>query len=221
MRRSVQVRGSKVKTDRPRLLVGEDLPPVPRQARSIRARQHLKEAGLALFSTKGYERASIEDIAARAGVAVGGFYIHFKSKRQLLLVLMDELLESIAALNLQIRTKGSTESALRNLLSQAFSRDLRFLGAYRAWQEATLSDAELAAMERQIKEWTTARVKAVLASLQGLPGARRNVPIAPLAATIDTMFWALIAEAVHKPDVELSRSIDSAARLIYHAMFHD
>ena len=40
-------------------------------------------AAAALFSTKGYDRTSMEDIANAAGVAKGSIYYHFKNKSQL------------------------------------------------------------------------------------------------------------------------------------------
>jgi len=120
---------------RPSLLAGEDLPAGPHQARSAEKRKRLKAAGLALFGEKGYEATSIHDIAQRAGLAVGGFYQHYRSKRQLLVVLMDELLEGLSQVDLDPRAFADVRAGLRELLSAAFSRDLKYLGAYRAWQE--------------------------------------------------------------------------------------
>ena len=51
---------------RPNLLAGEDLPPEPQQKRSLEKRARLKAAGLALFGKKGYESASVDEIAGRA-----------------------------------------------------------------------------------------------------------------------------------------------------------
>src|SRR5215469_4109148 len=85
---------------RPPLLEGEDLLPDPVQRRSIAKRQGLKAAALASFGERGYEGTSLDDIARRAAMAVGGVYLHFRSKRQLLLVLMDELLERLERLDL-------------------------------------------------------------------------------------------------------------------------
>src|SRR5207249_1803662 len=116
----------------------------------------------------------------------GGFYQHYQSKRQLLLTLMDELLEGLARLDLRPQATGDIRAGLRQLLSAAFSRDLRYLGAYRAWQEAALSDPGLAHRHQEIHAWTTARVKGVLERLQQLPGARRNVDIPGLARVLDS-----------------------------------
>jgi AcrR family transcriptional regulator len=206
-------------TDRPHLLVGEDLPSAPTQKRSLEKHARLKAAGLALFAEKGYERTSIDDIARRAGLALGTFYQHFRSKRQLLLVLMDELLESLSRLNLQPAANSGVQTALRDLLARSFSRDLHYLGACRAWEEAVLSDPDLGRKQQKIRAWTTARVTAVFTFLQQLPGARPGVDIPALARVVDTLFWSLLAQAVRMPKVELNDWVDSSAHLIYHALF--
>lgn len=206
---------------RPNLLAGEDLPPEPCQRRSLEKRARLKAAGLALFGEKGYEGTSIDEIACRAKLAVGGFYLHFRSKRQLLLALMDELLEKLDRLDLRPKAALDVRAGLRGLLARAFSHDLRYLGAYRAWQEAALSDPDLARKQRAIHAWTTTRILTVFQILQQLPGARHGVDTRGLARVMDSFFWSLLAQAVGLPRVELNQWIDSATHLIYHAMFID
>jgi AcrR family transcriptional regulator len=208
---------------RPDLLAGENFPAAPQQRRSLEKRAKLKAAGLALFGEKGYERAAIEEIARRAKLAVGGFYLHFDSKRQLLLTLMDELLDKLSRLDLQPRTEtnSSIQEGLRSLLARAFSHDLRYLGAYRAWQEAVLSDPGLAEKQEAIHAWTTARIVNLFEALQRLPGARNNVDILGLARVMDSFFWSLLGQAALLPRTKLNQSIDSATHLIYHALFAD
>ena len=206
---------------RPNLLAGEDLPREPRQKRSLEKRARLKAAGLVLFGEKGYESTSIDEIARRAKLAVGSFYQHFRSKRQLLVALMDELLEKLSELEFRPRTGADVRAVVRELLARAFSHDLRYLGAYRAWQEAVLSDPELARKQVDIRAWTTSRVTTVFQLLQQLPGARADVDVSGLARVMDSFFWSLLAQALRMPEVELNQWIDSATHLIYHAMFTD
>jgi len=207
---------------RPNLLAGEDLPPEPLQKRSLEKRALLKTAALALFSEKGYESTSVEQIAVRAKLAVGTFYQHFRSKRQLLLALMDELLEKLSGMNFQPDNgTQNVRDGLRALLSRAFSQDLRYLGAYRAWQEAALSDADLARKRRQIHVWTVARIERVFKLLQQMPGARREVNVSALAQVMDSFFWSLLAQAARMKKAELSQWVDSSTHLIYHALFTD
>jgi AcrR family transcriptional regulator len=213
--------GEAVVRKRPNLLKGEDLPAGPQQKRSLEKQARLKASGLALFGEKGYEKTSIDEIARRAKLAVGGFYQHFRSKRQLLLVLMDELLEKLSQMKFRPGAGKDVEAGIRELLSRAFSHDLRYLGAYRGWQEAVLSDADLARKQREINAWTTGRVTAVFEMLQQLPGARRDVDIPGLARAMDSFFWSLLGQAGRLRKVELNEQIDAATHLMYHAMFTD
>jgi AcrR family transcriptional regulator len=206
---------------RPNLLAGEKIPPEPLQKRSIEKRERLKDAGLARFGERGFESTSIDDIAARANLAVGTFYQHYRSKRQLLLALMDELLEKLQETDFTPQPGSDVRSVVHGLLSRAFSHDLHYLGAYRAWQEAALTDADLARKQIQIHAWTTARITAVFERLQQLPGARKGVDIPGLACAMDSFFWSLLAQAFRMPRTDLDRWIDSSTHLIYHALFAD
>ena len=206
---------------RPELLAGEDLPPQPRQQRSRNKRAKLNRAALALFGEKGYEATSIEEIAARATLAVGSFYQHYRSKRQLLLVLMDEFLRAMERLDLRPAMARDVRAGLRELLARGFAADVHYLGVCRAWEEAVLSDADLALRQQQIRSWTRSRAEHLFRVLQGLPGARQEVNVASLAEVIDNLFWSLLAQAVRMRRVELDRWIDAANHLIYHALFTD
>jgi AcrR family transcriptional regulator len=207
--------------DRPKLLKGEDLLPEPAQFRSRQKRERIKAAGLALFGEKGYDRTSVDEIAAKAKLATGGFYQHFRSKRQLLLALMDELLESLSRLDLRPKGASNIREGLRGFLTRALSADLQYLGAYRAWREAAVTDPALARKEAEIRAWTTARVYQAFTLLQQLPGARRGVDLKALAQVMDGFFWNLLAQAVTLAKVDLEAWIDSATHLIFHALFED
>jgi AcrR family transcriptional regulator len=206
---------------RPKLLIREALPPAPRQRRSLEGRARLKAAALELFRERGYAGTSIEEIAARARLAVGGFYLQFRSKRQLLVVLMDDFVGALSEIDLRLDASSDPRAALRDLLSRAFSSDLQYLGAYRAWQEAILTDADLANKQRGIHAWTTARVLRTFTVLQTLPGARAGVDLQALARVMDIFFWSLLGEALRLPRIELHRWLDSATHLVFHALFVD
>jgi AcrR family transcriptional regulator len=206
---------------RPVLLAGADLPSPPRQRRSVENRARLKAAALLLFSHNGYAGTSIDKIAAQADLAVGGFYLHFRTKRQLLMALMDDLLRALSAIELELTSTADPETGIRSVLSRAFSTDLRFLGAYRAWQEAILTDAELARKQNEIHAWTTMRVLRVFRMLQTWPGARPGIDLEALARVVDRFFWSLLAEALRLRDTELDEWLDASTHLIVHALFVD
>jgi AcrR family transcriptional regulator len=207
--------------NRPDLLKGEDLLPAPSQARSRLKRERIKAAALALFSAKGYEGTSIDEIAGKAKMAVGGFYQHFRSKRQLLLVLMDELLEKLSEIDLRPKGASNLREGLRAFLTRALATDIRYFGAYRAWREAAIGDRKLAEKENEIRAWSRKRVATAFALLQQLPGARPGVDAVTLAQVMDEFFWNLLGQAATLSDEQLSAWVDSAAHLVFHALFAD
>ncbi|GIM45768.1 putative HTH-type transcriptional regulator YwcC [Collibacillus ludicampi] len=68
--------------------------------------QKFMEASLKVFAEKGYEKASLDDIAREAGYTKGAFYIHFSSKEELFLKLMKSRLEVFKQQFLESFTPG-------------------------------------------------------------------------------------------------------------------
>ncbi len=60
-------------------------------------RAELLAAGQALFAAKGIAATSLEDIAQRAGVSKGLFYLYFHSKEDLVLALQEQFSHQVAA----------------------------------------------------------------------------------------------------------------------------
>lgn len=206
----------------PDLLAGEQLPPEPKQARSRQKRESLLAAGLALFGERGYDGASVEEIAQHAGVAVGAFYQHFASKRQLVLVLMARLLDEAAALVGQAQGAGPADprAAIGALVRQALVTDWAYAGAYRAWREAVTHDPALRELNARVEAWTTGQLALILGALAALPCARPGVDLPLLARIVNLLFWRLAEEPLHDP-VEATRLADALTDLIAHAILVD
>jgi hypothetical protein len=132
---------------------------------------------------------------------------------------MDELLEGLSRVDLRPSTMSDPRAGIHGLLARAFSRDLRYLGAYRAWQEAVLSDQNMAKKQKDIQAWTTACVTSLFQLLQKIPGARRGVDIRGLARAMENFFWSLLSQAAHSSRPQLNQQIDAATHMIYHALF--
>jgi len=204
---------------RPDLLAGQHFPPPPRQERSRRKRDALLQSALALFAERGYEETSIEEIARQAGVAVGGFYQHFASKRQILLVLMDRLLQEASMLTLEARSADLPDirDGIARLLRQAFQVDWGYAGAYRAWREAAVLDGELQVMQQQIEAWTAGQLALLFQALRQLPGARPGVDTEMLAWELALLLLRLAETPLPESDAVVA----SLTSLIYHSLFAD
>jgi AcrR family transcriptional regulator len=208
----------------PVLADDEDLPAAPRQARSLSTRKKLLEAGRNLFAEQGYDATSIQAITARAGMASGAFYTYFRSKRQLLIVLMSELLGRLG--NLDLRPKGGASGSdaragLRTFLAAVFRADFEYYGVMRAWQEAALTDAGLGRVQTTIESWTNGRILGVFRLLQNLPNARRDVDLPAFARMMDRHFWSILARGASLSRRDFDREVRIAADVIYYYLFQD
>ena len=67
------------------------------QQRSEETRTKIIEAAIKLFSNNGYNKASVDDICAEAGVSKGAFYHHFPSKQAVFIALLEGWLKTIDA----------------------------------------------------------------------------------------------------------------------------
>jgi len=197
------------------LLAGEDIPQPPKQERSRRAREALLEAALALFGERGFDASSVEEIATRAGIAVGGFYLHFRSKRQALLVLMDRWVAELAALEFNVPDGTPPQAIVAGLVHAGLRVDWRYVGACRAWHELVPRDPEVAASARAVQAWTYSRLLAVTRLLLAYPGARKDVDVETFCWVTNQLFWRMTeAEVVDRDAVEAV-----LARMIGHSLF--
>lgn len=62
---------------------------IPKQDRSIQNRDKILDAGLKLFSEKGYYETTTNEIARVAGVSIGSLYSYFKDKDEIFLKILD------------------------------------------------------------------------------------------------------------------------------------
>jgi len=85
-------------------------------------RQELLDTAVRLFTTKGYEQTSINDVIAAVGVSKGAFYHHFASK--------EELIEALAVRYAE-EAANRTKSVLEDKSLDCFERLSRFLSRMR------------------------------------------------------------------------------------------
>jgi AcrR family transcriptional regulator len=88
------------------------------QQRSEETHSRIVESAIKLFSTYGYNKASVNDICAEAGISKGAFYHHFKSKQALFLALLDGWLQTIDNAIEASRDKTAPETFMQ--MTEAF-----------------------------------------------------------------------------------------------------
>ncbi len=207
--------GGTVVGKRPNVLSGEFLAQPARRERSRLARAALLRAALSRFAAHGYDATTVEEIAKDAGVAVGGFYQHFRSKRQVLLILLDQLLAELETV--PSWRPGDGAAAILECIHCRFTGTWHFAGVYRAWREAALRDASLTAIQASIEAWTAVKGAAALNAVAADPGARRNVDVPTLSYMLSVIFLRLLESNVPNR----TAVADTVVALVTHALFAD
>jgi AcrR family transcriptional regulator len=99
------------------------------------ARNALMKAALAVFSRKGFEDTSIEEICLAAGYSKGGFYFHFRGKDDLLAQILEHDVDLaragwLDALTVELWAGAARNRAVRERLDEReHARRRRFLDA--------------------------------------------------------------------------------------------
>jgi AcrR family transcriptional regulator len=88
------------------------------QQRSEETRTNLMNAAVKLFSERGFNAASVDDICAEAKISKGAFYHHFESKQALFLALLDGWLKIIDSAIEASKDKTAPETFLQ--MAEAF-----------------------------------------------------------------------------------------------------
>ena len=113
-----------------------DVPPVGlRDRQKLERERRIVKAAEKLFARKGYAEVAMEDVAARAGLAVGTIYNYFPSKSALLLAIIGRESESLLARGRKIlddppRDPVAAASQFTEIFLDDFTRDDR-----RLWRE--------------------------------------------------------------------------------------
>jgi AcrR family transcriptional regulator len=208
----IHIHGVPVATRRDSLAIA------PRQARGRAAQERLVAATLALLAERPFERVSVADIAARAGVAVGSVYRRFPSKERLLVYVAGEAIppEELAAFHDRLdpaRWRGAPVAAVVEcylaLTVEVFRRHRTIMRPL-ALLARLSDDAELRAYLTEVNREAHGRFRALLH--ERLAAVRHPRP----ALAIDlALLWAsaAIREVVlfGQPVSALAPELDDAA----------
>jgi AcrR family transcriptional regulator len=96
------------------------------------AREKILEAALDLFRERGFEQATMREIAARAGVATGLAYYYFESKNAIVLAFYHRAKDDLAALLERAQKEKRLAPRLQAIIEAKFSYftpNRAFLGA--------------------------------------------------------------------------------------------
>src|SRR4051812_4121139 len=132
-----------------------DQPRTLREEQKAFTRRRLVDAAVEVFGANGYTQATIEDITRAAGASRAAFYLHFKSKAEIVKVLLSEELlpdsdaiyenlrdvteptwETMRVFVAQLLTYWDNHTPALDILQQAFAADREEIGEN--WAHALL-----------------------------------------------------------------------------------
>lgn len=124
-------------------------PSSPKQLRSKLKKEALVQSGRELFILQGYEQTTAKEIAAHAQVSTGTFYRYFSDKRQLLMSLIEEQMDTLMPMELEWKS-GDPEKVLAARLEFHF-HEINKEHLQKLMPELLMKDAELAALMEEAK----------------------------------------------------------------------
>lgn len=99
-----------------------------RQAAKVRTRQKVLEAARQLFAERGYEPATIRDIAKGAGMSTGAVFANFQDKAELFeAVLSEDMLKLAETLKAAAASETSVRARLLAALTAGYHSSLELL----------------------------------------------------------------------------------------------
>ena len=158
-----------------------------RQAAKVRTRQKVLDAARALFAERGYDAATIRDIAKGAGMSTGAVFANFQDKAELFEAVFSEEMEGLRA---DIRAAVAAEGRLLDRLSSGLTA-----GYHRSLDHLPLMQAMVARSWFQPEE----------------ADLRSRAFVRPLVETVAELLQAGVREGELRQDADLPM----LARLIW------
>ncbi len=182
------------------------------QARGQVTRDKVLKAAEGLFRSQGYDGASMNDVARKAGVAVGTLYHHFPDKRSLLLELVDRIGDRIASqrrgeLDFEAFLGDDPRRAIERWLQRAHARLRERPSIYLVLLDLAARDAEVSRRYRRIEEVAIQRLTDLIrfAQRRGLLRKQLDAPSAAFLIhhSIDMAAVQLFLRGAQSPDPQL------------------
>jgi len=174
-------------------------PRAPEEGKRARTRKRLIEAAAAVIAEKGFDRASLEDIAALAGMTRGAVYGNFKNKEELFLALIETQWKPIvpplkpgATLREQMRIVGKTVAGVAK-------ERRKYAAVATAFQLYTLTHAPMRARltekNRAIYRWIEKEL------LKVIPAKNLPMPAKQFVRVLDAVTTGLLFTYFQTPEL--------------------
>ena len=201
-------------------------PRTPQQARSRRTREQILKAAVACFEQRGYQETTTAEIARRARIAVGTFYLYFTDKRAILLELLDGTINEIAnyvVQNLQPAAwrNADARASVRALIDALFHTRTINPGLQRILWERYFKDAQFRAAVQAIEFRVRAAMHDLFKALQA-DGQLRVTDLSAAAFVVySAIEWTASRLVLGGAGTEIEPAVEAASDMVSRFLFHD
>jgi AcrR family transcriptional regulator len=122
----------------------------------------IDQAATRVFAERGYEAATMQEIARAAGVVASVLYDHYPSKRDLYIALLKSHGEALMQRTIRAPSGSDGRSELRGQIADFFGAVEAEPFIWRMLLRNPFGDAEIAAAHTRVQERATAEIAAVL-----------------------------------------------------------
>jgi AcrR family transcriptional regulator len=180
------------------------MPRLTRKEKQAHTRFCLMESAARVFTRRGLQQASIDEVAGDAGFTKGAFYANFKSKEELFLAMLDE---RFAQRIEQIDRVWSSDGDMRDKARQAGQDFAEYLSDDE-WSRLFFEFAAYAARNEEFRQELVTRYRALRERVADIYSQQKEKlgiepAVAPeqVAAMIFAMVNGLALEKLLEPDV--------------------
>lgn len=193
------------------------------------SRERILQAAFRVFARKGFQRASLDEIAAEAELTKGAIYWHFRSKNDLFCSLMqqrfqhntapipDELTRIMEASDTETRKQGIA-AMLTGMLNRCFGEDGDWPRLYLEFLSQSRTE-DIAVPLRELSAYGRGLVRSMMVQMQAGGLARTDIDVDMLSA-----FWCalmdgyLMAWVVNPEAFDADRRMDQLVDMLWRGM---
>jgi AcrR family transcriptional regulator len=190
-----------------------------RREKKVQTRERLLDAAAQVFAERGFETASLDEVAAAAGYTKGAVYSNFASKTELLTALLERRIETQSAAYAQRFEGQEIASVARGLLEPANKIDQaekQFLMLYAEfWLHAMRDERTRRLMAEEYEHARTFVGNLLTASGYGKEGRPAILEPREMAIVIEALGTGMALQAAIDPEhVRLGLVADVLSELL-------
>jgi AcrR family transcriptional regulator len=184
------------------------------QAKS-ETRRIILETAYALFEEVGYEKATMRELASKAGVGIGTIFQHFQNKPALLVATFDEEMRPVVEKAVLSIPPTGLKAQLRHLIRHVFEFYGRRVRLSRILlKEIIFLEGDGADNIKQLEKEYLEKLAGIFTEAVQRGEIRSSVSIPDVVAAFWAYYTHTLLEGLNAPSFDIDRQLEQVDRLI-------